>query len=124
MNVMDRFRDLLPVQVPDVNAMRRRTYRRAPHVVWVSQRGTTILFDVNRGTYESLNDVASTVWRHLLENHRTTFDSLLEAIRAEYDVPADVSAHRVEQDVSALLIQLEKSHSIVCETGGHGASHA
>lgn len=120
MSLLDRFRDLLPVQEPTPADMRRRVYRRAPQVVWVAQRGTTILYDVERGTYESLNDVATTAWELLIRPDGATIDHIIGAIHREYDLPPEVGADRVELDVTALLMRLDKMQLIVTDQVGDG----
>jgi Coenzyme PQQ synthesis protein D (PqqD) len=80
---------------------------RAPHVVSTEASGETVLLDVRRGQYHTLNEVGSRVWDLLRVG--TTVGEIVRAIREEYEIPADWPADRVEQDVRALLTQL---HSV------------
>lgn len=83
--------------------------RRAPHVISVSQRGQTILFDTNELRYHILNDVASRVW-HLVKNG-PALGAVIDTICAEYDAPAD----QVRSDIVRLLTQLRSSGLVSVE---------
>lgn len=125
MNFMDRFRDLLLNDTPDIALMRSRVFRRAPQVVWVTQRGETVVFDVERGSYESLNEIATTAWNKLSTDEGATFDVLLRAISDEYELPPGVPADQPELDLAALLRQLEKRRVIVsAPLAQRGYAHA
>ncbi len=71
-----------------------------PHVVAAAQGGRTVLLDVERGRYYTLDEVGGRIWGMLGEG--TSRAGIVEALRLEYDVEAS----RVEADVAALLAQL------------------
>lgn len=71
-----------------------------PHVVAAAQGGRTVLLDVERGRYYTLDEIGGRIWGMLGEG--TSRAGIVEALRREYDVEAS----RVEADVAALLGQL------------------
>ena len=71
-----------------------------PHVVAAAQGGRTVLLDVERGRYYTLDEVGGRIWGLLGEG--STRAAIVDALRREYDVEAS----RVEADVASLLAQL------------------
>ena len=71
-----------------------------PHVVAAAQGGRTVLLDVERGRYYTLDEVGGRIWGLLGEG--STCAAIVDALRREYDVEAS----RVEADVASLLAQL------------------
>jgi coenzyme PQQ synthesis protein D (PqqD) len=92
---------------------------RSPHVVSTTTNGETVLLDIDRGRYHTLNEVGSRVWELL--GVGTTMDEIVRAIHAEYDVPPDGTTDRVELDVRELLKQL---HSVGLLASGAAATKA
>lgn len=111
--LFDRYRRDIPNGPEAVARLRSRIFRHAPHVVWTSLRGETVVFDIERGKYESLNEVATSVWEQLADG--STFDSIVASIGEQYELPPDVPADQVVTDVAALLLRLEKARVIVAE---------
>jgi len=93
--------------------LRERVFRHAPHVVWTTLRGETVVFDIERGKYESLNEVATSAWELIVEG--ATFQSILDALNEQYELPADSPVDQMVTDVAALIARLEKARVIVSE---------
>jgi hypothetical protein len=70
------------------------------HVVAAGQGGRTVLLDVERGRYHTLDEVGGRIWRLLGEG--ADVDAIVDALGREYDV----ERARLEADVAALLRQL------------------
>jgi hypothetical protein len=96
-----------------VAQLQNRVFRQAPHVVWTSLRGETVVFDIERGKYESLNEVATSVWEQIV--HGATFESIIATLQEEYELPAESSVDQVAVDVAALIARLEKAQVIISE---------
>ena len=111
--LFERVRRDAPTGPEAVARMRTRAFRNAPHVVWTSLRGETVVFDIERGKYESLNQVATSVWTQITEG--ATFESILAAMQEEYDLPTDSAIDQMTTDVAALIARLEKARVIVSE---------
>jgi hypothetical protein len=77
---------------------------RASHVVSTTRDGLTVLLDLERGRYHTLNEIAGRIWT-LLAN-ATTVDVIAQVIQQEYDVPVDASTDRLQRDITALLVTL------------------
>jgi len=76
--------------------------RQRPHIVSVSDGRDTVLMDVARGTYYSLNDVGGRVWQLLAEPATAT--DLAARLAAEYDAPEETLKADVEQLVAELRV--------------------
>lgn len=78
--------------------------RRSPYVVSARKGDDTVLMDVARGIYFSLDDVGGRAWDLL----STTTDAVTIAARLaeEYDAPKE----RIEKDVIELLSRLDAAH--------------
>jgi hypothetical protein len=96
-----------------VARLRGRVFRHAPHVIWTSLRGETVVFDIERDKYESLNEVATSVWEQIVEG--ATFESILAALQEEYELPTQSTVDQMTTDVAALMVRLEKARVIVSE---------
>jgi hypothetical protein len=75
-------------------------FRPFPHVVWARQADATVLLDVERGLYYTLNEVAGRAWELL-----TAGEPLMEILHVlgnEYEV-SDVM---LQTDMAALLTRL------------------
>jgi hypothetical protein len=72
--------------------------------VAATQGEATVLLDVERGRYHTLNAVGGRVWALLAAG--TTVGDIVRTLHAEYALPLDTPADRVERDVMALLAQL------------------
>lgn len=68
--------------------------------------GETVILDTRSGSYFSLDDVGSFVWRHL--QTPTTLRALLVQVTQDYDVDAAVC----ERDLRALLTDLQAAELI------------
>jgi hypothetical protein len=110
---IDRYRTTTPGGPEVIARLQNRVFRNAPHVVWTSLRGETVVFDIERGKYESLNEVATSVWEQIVEG--ATFDSILSALQAEYELPPESAIDQMTTDIAALLARLEKARVIVSE---------
>lgn len=80
---------------PDV-----RTPRPADHVVSARQADRTILLDMHRGRYYSLDGVGGRIWEMLQSGH--ALPELRDRLAAEYDAPPG----RIGLDVETLVEQL------------------
>ena len=116
----DRYRRDTETAPESPARLRDRVFRHAPHVVWTTLRGETVVFDVERGKYESLNEVATSVWGHIVEG--ATFDSIVAALQDEYDLSAEGATDQMMSDVAALIARLAKARVIVSESVAQ-ASH-
>ncbi len=74
---------------------------RASHVTSATRNGETVLLDIRRGRYHTLNAVGSRVWELLASG--TTREAIVHAIRDEYVMPAGVPPDQVDRDVTAML---------------------
>lgn len=72
----------------------------APHVHTATQGDQTVLLDVERGQYYTLNEVGGRIWS-LLVNERS-FAEIVDRVCAEYDVTRE----RGERDADMLLREL------------------
>ena len=63
----------------------RPEFRTAHHVVGASQADTTVLLDVERGRYYTLNEVAGRIWELLGQG--ASIPAIVERLGEEYDVP-------------------------------------
>ncbi|HWW87529.1 MAG TPA: PqqD family protein [Vicinamibacterales bacterium] len=79
-------------------------FQRAPHVASTRHGAETILLDVKRERYHTLNDVGTRIWELLAGG--ATLSTIVEVIRKEYEVPTAAGADQLEQDVTLLLKQL------------------
>jgi len=112
MQLFDQYRRNAPI-ASDAARLQGRVFRHAPHVVWTSLRGETVVFDIERGKYESLNEVATSVWELLSDG--STFESIIDALKEEYELPADGAVDQLVTDVAMLIARLEKARVIVSE---------
>jgi hypothetical protein len=96
-----------------VAKLQGRVFRPSPHVVWTTLRGETVVFDVDRGKYESLNDVATSVWELLADG--ASFGRITDAMQEQYELTASGAVDQMVQDVAALLTRLEKARVISSE---------
>jgi hypothetical protein len=97
----------------DLARLQARVFRHAPHVVWTSLRGETVVFDIERDKYESLNEVATSVWDQIIGG--ATFESILAALQEEYELPSEASVDQMTTDIAALIVRLEKARVVVSE---------
>ena len=74
-----------------------------PHVVAAAQGGRTVLLDVERGRYYTLDEVGGRIWALLGEG--APREEIVDALRREYDV----EVARVEADLAGLLGQLREA---------------
>ncbi len=93
--------------------LRRRVFRHAPTVVWTALHGETVVFDIDRGKYESLNEVASSVWDLIVDG--TTLQAITDSMLDQYEIAAGAQVEQMTKDVIALLERLEKARVIVSE---------
>jgi hypothetical protein len=81
-------------------------FRPPPHVVWVRHTDATVLLDVGRGLYYTLNGSAGRVWELL-----TAGEPVIEVLRLmgdEYEVDPQV----LETDVTALVGAMQAARLI------------
>ncbi len=116
MRIAERLWGERPIDSDDVSTLRDRVFRRNPAVVWTTFRSDTVLFHVERGTYESLSDVATTVWESLSTDRDTTFDTVLDIVHDQYELPPDVPPEQVTFDIAAVLRKLERARVIVSDS--------
>lgn len=70
---------------------------RNPMILAVDLYGEVLMMSIERGTYFTLNGVASDIWRRL--DARCSFAELIDQLTAEYDV----SRETIAEDVRAWL---------------------
>jgi hypothetical protein len=78
--------------------------RRASHALATSRNGETVVLDLKRGQYLTLNEVGGYVWERLASD--TSVDSIVQTLRADFELPDTVSPADVGHDVSVLLDRL------------------
>jgi len=113
MNIMERLRGEKPIDDNDVVKLRQLRFRHAPNVVWTTSGGETVVFDVDRGKYESLNEVATSVWQLVAD--WKTFDDVIRTIELEYELSTRADVEQMQRDVAALLIRLGKARTLIAE---------
>jgi hypothetical protein len=77
---------------------------RSPQVISAMQGGETILMDVGRETYHTLNEVGTRVWEILATG--ASAEAISATICAEYALPPGLARSDVERDILGLLSQL------------------
>lgn len=85
---------------PPAADIRTAQLARAPHVHTATQAGETVLLDVERGQYYTLNEVGGRIWALLV--HGASFAEIVDRVCAEYDVTRE----RGERDADVLLREL------------------
>lgn len=78
--------------------------KRSPHVVAAQRGNDTVLMDLARGSYFSLDEVGGRVWDLL--SVATNAESIVTILAEEYDAPAD----RISKDLEELLGRLDEAH--------------
>jgi Coenzyme PQQ synthesis protein D (PqqD) len=89
----------VPGAILDSHSLSER-FRPFPHVVWARQADATVLLDVERGLYYTLNEVAGRTWDLLVAG-----EPLIEMLRVlgdEYEVSDEI----LQADAAALLKRL------------------
>lgn len=79
-----------------------RVYRRAIDLMEAELGDELVALDPNGGQCFGFNNVAASVWRHLAAPK--TFDELVQALLAEYEVPPEQCASELDgllDDMSA-----------------------
>lgn len=89
--------------------VRRSRLIRTPQVRATTRGDETVLLDVERGRYYSLNDVGSRIWALVCEG--VPFGEIVDRVCAEYDV----SRERGERDADVLIRQLLAESLVRCE---------
>jgi hypothetical protein len=84
-------------------------FMRSPDVVAATIGDKTFLLNVQTWVYLGLNESGLRVWE-LLDGGQTT-ESLVGALRQEFDVPQDVC----EGDVAGLLVALQAERFVISE---------
>jgi hypothetical protein len=84
----------------------QQEFHRLPHIVTTQSGDATVLMDLKRGTYHTLNEVGGRVWQLL--DGGSTIPALIERLLEEYDVPQQ----QLETDVTAMLRQFLADHLI------------
>jgi hypothetical protein len=114
MSVWNLFRTEVSTNI-DAGRLRKRVFRRSPAVVWVTHYDETVVYNLERGTYETLNQVASTAWQRIVSDSGATLDTIIESVRAEYHLPAGVPADQLERDIAGLLVKLQNIRAVVSD---------
>jgi hypothetical protein len=60
-----------------------------------------MLLDLDSGTYHSLNDVGTTIWKSLTNGKCQS--EIVDALVSEFDVPSEVASHDVDAFIAQLL---------------------
>jgi hypothetical protein len=90
-------------RLPSIPSHYRGVLHRAPNVLTANSGEATVLLDLGRGQYYTLNAVGRRIW-DLLGEH-ITLDALLTRILSEYDVQRDEAL----RDVLDMLAHLDKA---------------
>ena len=85
------------------------TIRPAATARAASRGEDTVLVDLTKGRYFTLNAVGTRIWSLLTPG--ITFDELTTTLANEYDAPPDVIA----ADAAHLIAQLQRAALITCE---------
>jgi Coenzyme PQQ synthesis protein D (PqqD) len=112
MSIWERLQGQRTATVSAIAHVRTCAFRRSPDVVWVTHLGETVLFNVDRGTYESLNEVASSIWELIVSGDGVSYDRIVQAIEEQYELPSGESVDRMAEDVASVLARLEKARAI------------
>lgn len=83
-----------------------RRFRAAEHVVATQQVDTTILLDIRRGKYYTLNQVGGRIWALLADG--ATASSVKQCLAKEFDVPPE----KLAADVESFIVTLDSSRLI------------
>lgn len=75
-------------------------FRPHAHVVWVRDADTTVVLDVEGGTYYTLNEVGGRIWELLAAGEPLL--EILQVLMGEYEVDRAL----LETDVAMLLAKL------------------
>jgi Coenzyme PQQ synthesis protein D (PqqD) len=113
MSIWQRLREATAARAAQPADRANGMYRPAPHVVWAERHGEAVVFDIERGVYERLNEVATSVWARVVDGAR--FDAIVAAIAEEYELPPEMSIEALRQDVAAVLDRLASSRAIVVD---------
>ena len=81
-------------------------FRPFPHVVWARHTDATVLLDVERGLYYTLNEVAGRVWELLAAGEPVI--EILRVVGDEYEVDPEV----LEADLRGLLTEMRTTRLI------------
>jgi hypothetical protein len=81
-------------------------FRPFPHVVWARHAAATVLLDVERGLYYTLNDVAGRTWELLVAGEPVI--EILQCLGREYEIEAET----LQSDVAVLVGELAAYHLI------------
>lgn len=79
------------------------------HVVHATRGEETVLLDIRRGRYYTLNEVGSRVWALLCEG--ASLAAIVERLGEEYDAPPE----RLVADTAALIDRLVRQGLITCD---------
>jgi hypothetical protein len=86
----------------------------APVAVAAPTEVDCVVHNLQTGATYRLNDVGARIWE-LVEAGSTIADILLK-LRAEYDLPDDVSTQHVESDVMSIITELHQYGLIVIQS--------
>lgn len=76
------------------------------HIIFTRHGQATVLLDVKRSRYYSLNEIGGDVWSLLEQYH--TVAAIVDQLAPNYDVPRE----RLERDVVTLLLDLYQSQLV------------
>lgn len=114
MNVLGQFADKTRTDELDPVKLSGRTFTHVPHVIWTIRRGETVIFDIERGRYECLNDVATSVWELVVVG--ASFERIVEGIQNQYEVLPGAPTEQMVREVAALIGKLIKARILVTDT--------
>lgn len=83
-----------------------RRFRAAEHVVATQQHDTTILLDILRGKYYTLNQVGGRIWALLADG--ATASSVQQCLAKEFAIPPE----RLAADVESFMVTLDSARLI------------
>lgn len=76
-------------------------FRSTDRVVTTKQADVTILFDLRKERYYTLNPVSGFIWTLLVKG--ATFDSVIQSVRTEFDAPEDEVVEDAKEFMESLL---------------------
>lgn len=88
--------------------------RQSRHVLATAGSDELVLLDLRSGSYFTLNDVGSRIWSLLASG--ATLQSVVEAIRAEYDNSSAAGDLTMERDVRDLVARFVAAGLVITDT--------
>ena len=92
--------------MPQADHSLQARFRPFPHVISTMHADATVLLDVERGMYYTLNEVGGRIWALLADSG--SVGGIVSRLREEYDVAPE----RLEGDVAGLVERLRAARLV------------